>query len=49
VGAIYLNSAGTEFQVNDSSGEQAGQIRQTSITINEDGSVGTVQKVDLAV
>ena len=49
VGAIYLDRAETEFSVTDDTNETLGQVRSSSVYIDEDGSVGTVQQVDLAV
>jgi hypothetical protein len=48
VGAIYLDSVGTQFSLNQGA-EQLGQVRETGIYINEDGSTGTVQEIDLSV
>ncbi len=48
VGAIYLGSASTEFSLNklvDNS--KQGQVRATGVYINENGSVGTVQQIDI--
>ena len=50
VGAIYLDRASTEFSLNnEAADEQLGQVRSSSVYIGEDGTVGTVQQVDLAV
>ncbi len=49
VGAIYLNNVSTEFSLNDTNNEQDGQVRTSSIYLEEDGGVGTVQQVDLSV
>ncbi len=54
IGAIYLQSANTEFSIKDQqSNELQGQIRKTGIFLNEKDSnnisVGTIQHVDLAV
>ena len=48
VGAIYLDRATTEFSLNDANNEQLGQVRTSSVFIGEEGSVGTVQQVDLS-
>jgi len=49
IGAIYLGTAKTEFSIKDDANQLQGQIRQTGIFLKEDGKVGTVQQVDLAV
>lgn len=49
VGAIYLNHISTPFAVKDSNNELLGQVRTSGIFLGEDGSVGTVQQIDLAV
>lgn len=50
VGAIALSSADTRFSINDEESNMArGQVRRTGIYLKEDGAVGTVQQVDLAV
>lgn len=50
VGAIYLGNVSTEFahkSLNDNSLQ--GQLRSTGVFLRENGSVGLVQQVDLAV
>ncbi len=49
IGAIYLGSVKTEFAIKDNANDLQGQIRQTGIFLKEDGAVGTVQHVDLAI
>lgn len=49
VGALYTGSASTEFDLKDDGGALQGTIAQTGIFLREDGTVGTVQHVDLAV
>jgi len=49
IGAIYLGNVNTEFAVKNSENQLMGQIRQTGIFLKEDGKVGTVQHVDLAI
>lgn len=49
VGAIYLGNAATEFAMKDSANQQHGQLRSTGIFLRENGTVGTMQQVDLAV
>ncbi|HEY3418339.1 MAG TPA: hypothetical protein VGM23_15800 [Armatimonadota bacterium] len=48
VGAICLGNARTEFSLLDNSQALQGQVRSTGVFLNEDGSVGTLQQVDLA-
>ena len=48
VGAIYLKAADTPFALMKDQSQQ-GQIQQTGIFVNEDYSVGTIQKVDYVV
>jgi hypothetical protein len=49
VGAIYLGNVATPFALKDAQNAQQGQIQSTGIYLGEDGTAGTVQKVDLAV
>ena len=49
VGAIYLGHVSTEFALNDADNQALGQVTDTSIYLNEDGGVGTIQEIDLAV
>lgn len=50
VGAMYLGSANTQFQLNDKDTNQAnGIIRKTGIYLKESGAVGTMQHVDLVL
>lgn len=49
VGAIALDHRATPFTLKDSSGAVAGEVRTTGVFLNEDGSVGTVQQIDLVV
>ena len=48
VGAIYLNAADTPFSVTTENNEKLGQVQRTGVYLNEDGSAGTIQQVDLA-
>ncbi|MDD3354902.1 hypothetical protein [Zoogloea sp.] len=47
VGALYLGRVSTDFSLKD--GAELGAVRSTGIYAREDGSVGTLQHVDLAV
>lgn len=49
VGAFYLGRADTLFSLNNAANETLGMMRASSIYLREDGSVGTVSQVDLAV
>jgi hypothetical protein len=49
VGAIYLGHAHTTFDLNNSHNELQGRVRNTGIYLRENGSVGTVQQIDLAI
>ena len=49
VGAIYLGSAGTPFELRNPDGSLLGQTASTGIYLSESGMVGSVQQVNLAV
>ncbi|SMF97015.1 hypothetical protein SAMN02949497_4431 [Methylomagnum ishizawai] len=49
VGAIYLGSAATPFQLNDGQNRNLGQVSATGLFLREDGGTGTVQQVDYTV
>lgn len=49
VAAIYLGSVSTSFKLNDHENTAKGQIQSTGVYLRDDYSVGTVQKVDLAI
>jgi len=49
VGAIYLGHIDTPFLLSDQDNEQLGQIRSSSIFLEEAGGVGTIQQLDLVV
>lgn len=48
IGAICLQSVGTDFALNDAANNTNGYIRRTGIFLYENGNVGTVQHLDLA-
>ena len=48
VGALYLGNIASPFAINDSSNQTQGQVRSTGLYVNQDGSAGTLQQVDLA-
>ena len=49
VGAISLARLATPFAIKDSANAQLGQVRSSGVYLSDDGQVGTVQQVDLAV
>lgn len=49
VGAIYLGSKETEFDVRDQENRLDAKIRKTGIFMYENGGVGTIQHADLSV
>lgn len=48
VGAIFLASVKTAFALKDSGNALQGQLRETSIFLEENGGAGAVQEIDLA-
>jgi hypothetical protein len=49
VGALYLGNISTQFDLKTASNESLGTVRASSVYLNENGSVGTLQDVDLTV
>lgn len=49
IGALYLQPVSSEFSLKNSQNELQGQVRNSSLYVNESGSVGTMQQVDLVV
>ena len=49
VGAISLNSIATPFDIKTATNQLLGSVRSGSVVLNENGSVGTVQQIDLTV
>ena len=49
VGAISLNAIATPFDIKTSTNQLLGSVRSSSVAINENGSVGSVQQIDLTV
>lgn len=49
VGALYLGSIATPFSLKDGDNRLLGQICASGIYLNEDGSAGSLQQIDLAV
>lgn len=49
VGAIALQSVATPFELKSSANQLLGAIRSSAVSLNENGSAGLVQQVDLTV
>ena len=49
VGALYLGAAATPFEIKTVSNDSLGTVRASGIYLNEDGSAGTLQQVDLTL
>lgn len=49
VGAIYLGHTDTPFQIKGENNQTQGIVRSSGIFLNENGSAGTVQQLDLVV
>ena len=49
VGAILLTPTATPFAIKDADNTLVGQLRDSSIFITEDGKVGTIHEIDLAI
>jgi len=49
VGALYLDAVATPFSLTDSENRLLAEIRASGVYLREDGGVGTLQQVDLAV
>ena len=49
IGALFLNSVSSPFTLGSQSGSVDGRVRESSVFIRENGSVGTIQEIDLAV
>ena len=49
VGALYLGSTATPFQLRGSQNSNLGAVAATGLYLKEDGSAGTLQEVDLTV
>lgn len=47
VGALYLGSLSTSFELKNSANQLLGQVRSTGVYLNENGSSGSLQQVDL--
>jgi hypothetical protein len=49
VQAIFLAHADTQFDLKDAQNQLQGRLRSTGVYLNESGSVGSVQQIDLKV
>lgn len=49
IGALYLGHQATPFQVKNSENELQAVVRSSGIFVNENGSVGSMQQIDLVV
>jgi hypothetical protein len=49
VGALYLGSQATPFEIKDASNQSLGAVKSTGVYLNENGSTGTLQQIDLTV
>lgn|SRR5690554_370461 len=49
IGALYLGSAATPFDLKDAHNQQHGQILSSGVYLREDGRAGTIQQLDLFV
>lgn len=49
VGAIYLGHTDTPFQMKDENNQLQGIVRKSGVFLNENGTTGTVQQLDLVV
>jgi hypothetical protein len=49
VGAIFLGSTGTLFEMKDQENNLDGQVSKSGIFLNESGLAGTIQQIDLVV
>lgn len=49
IGAIYLASAETGFEVRDAGNTMNGQVRRTGLFLSEDLTPGVIQQIDLVV
>jgi len=49
IGAISLASVATPFDVKNTSNQLLGSVRSSGVVLNENGTAGTVQQIDLTV
>ena len=49
IGAIFLGSVSTPFDMKDAGNNSLGKVRGSGIYLNENGSAGTIQQIDLTI
>ncbi len=49
IGAIYLDSVATQFDMRDKDNQTQARIKRSGIALNEDGSVSSIQEMDWTV
>lgn len=49
IGALYLGSVATPFDLKNSQNRLDGLVRSSGVYLNENGGAGTMQQIDLAV
>ncbi len=49
VGALYLGSQATPFELRDSNNQSLGSVRSSGVYLSENGSSGSLQQIDLSV
>lgn len=49
IGAIYLGNVQSSFDLKDEQNDLLGQVKKTGIFLNENGTAGTVQEIDLVI
>ncbi|URN84576.1 hypothetical protein [Acetobacterium wieringae] len=49
IGAIYLGNVNTSFALKGANNQTNGQLQRTGIYLNENGSAGTIQHIDLTI
>lgn len=49
VGALWLGSTESPFEIRDGANQTLAAVRRTGLYLNEDGSAGTLQQLDLVV
>jgi len=49
IGALFLGSVSSPFTLGNQVGDINGEIKESSVFLRENGSIGTIQEIDLAV
>ena len=47
IGAISLQAVSTPFEIKTASNQLLGSVRSSSVALNENGTAGVVQQIDL--